>query len=166
MARRLAVPVVGIELHFFGGAAQMSDMPRSPRDEILVAAAGPAVSFALGVLGYALAALTATPQFALFGLDQLDAGRVQPAARVPVRRRSHPARLAGAPSRPGGATELAVKVGGVVCLALVGVGIVYGSFQLVLVAGVLWMMGRGERLAARLRGDSGLCGGEAMRPLC
>src|SRR3954471_12739833 len=50
VARHLGVPIGGIELHFFGGAAQMMDLPRRPADEIAVAAAGPAVSFALSGL--------------------------------------------------------------------------------------------------------------------
>src|SRR5947207_15286444 len=58
MARHLGVRVASIDLHFFGGAARMGDSSRSPGDEIAIAAAGPAVSFALGGLGYAAAAVT------------------------------------------------------------------------------------------------------------
>ena len=56
VARHLGVPVAGIGLHFFGGAAQMVGLPRRPGDEIAIAAAGPAVSFALAGLGHGLAA--------------------------------------------------------------------------------------------------------------
>ena len=58
------------------------------------------------------------------------------------------------------ATELAVIVGRVVCVALGVTGLAIGSFQLVIVAVVLWMMGGAERLAARLRGDHGAWRGE------
>jgi Zn-dependent protease len=155
VARRLGVPVAGIELHFFGGAAQMSDMPRSPADEIAVAAAGPAVSFALAGVGYGLAGLTGLPALGLFGSVNLllalfnllpafpsDGGRIL---------RAWLARRRGLVA----ATELAVKVGRVVCVALVVLGLLIGSLQLVLVAGVLWLMGSAERLGARLRGDRG-----------
>src|SRR5262245_12631604 len=45
VARHLGVGISRIELHFFGGAAQMTDQPRRAGDEIAIAAAGPAVSF-------------------------------------------------------------------------------------------------------------------------
>jgi Zn-dependent protease len=155
VARHLGVPVSGIELHFFGGAAQMADIPRSPGDEIAVAAAGPAVSFALAGIGHGLAGVTGLPALALFGTVNLvlalfnllpafpsDGGRILRA--MLARRRG----LVGA-------TELAVKIGRVVCAALVVLGLVVGSLQLVLVAGVLWLMGSAERMGARLRGDRG-----------
>src|SRR5436190_22065529 len=44
VARRLGVRIASIDLHFFGGAARMVDIPRTARDEIAIAAAGPAVS--------------------------------------------------------------------------------------------------------------------------
>ena len=47
VARLLGVRIAEIELHLFGGAAKMLNMPSRPRDEILIAAAGPMVSFVL-----------------------------------------------------------------------------------------------------------------------
>lgn len=154
MARRLGIPVAGIELHFFGGAAQMG-MPRSPADEIAVAAAGPAVSFALAGLGHGLAALTGVQALALFGWVNLllavfnllpafpsDGGRILRAWLA--RRRGMVA-----------ATELAVKVGRVLCVALGVAGLLLPSLQMILVAVVLWLMGSAERRAARMRGDQG-----------
>jgi Zn-dependent protease len=154
MARHLGVPVAGIELHFFGGAAQMG-MPRSPGDEIAVAAAGPAVSFGLAGLGHGLAAVTGIQALALFGWVNLflavfnllpafpsDGGRILRAWLA--RRRGMVA-----------ATELAVKVGRVACVALGLAGLLLPSLQMVLVAIVLWLMGSAERRAARLRGDQG-----------
>ena len=58
VARKLRVPILGIDLHFFGGAAKLAHMPSSPRQEIMIAAAGPAVSFALGLLSLGLYAVT------------------------------------------------------------------------------------------------------------
>jgi Zn-dependent protease len=155
VARHLGVPVTGIGLHFFGGAAAMAGLPRRPGDEIAIAAAGPAVSFALAGLGHGLAMLTGVGLFALFGWVNLalavfnllpafpsDGGRIL---------RAWLARKRGLVR----GTELAVIVGRVVCVALVVVGLAYGPLQLLLVAVVLWMMGSAERMAARLRGDTG-----------
>jgi Zn-dependent protease len=154
MARHLGIPVASIELHFFGGAARMG-MPRSPGDEIAVAAAGPAVSFALAGLGHGLAALTGVQALALFGWVNLllavfnllpafpsDGGRILRAWLA--RRRGMVA-----------ATELAVNIGRVACVALAVAGLLLPSLQMILVAIVLWLMGSAERRAARVRGDQG-----------
>jgi Zn-dependent protease len=47
MARRLNVPTQRITLFFFGGVAQLEGNPKSGRAEVLIAAAGPLVSFVL-----------------------------------------------------------------------------------------------------------------------
>ena len=62
-ARHFKVPVVGIELHLLGGAAKMLGQPKRANDEVLIAAAGPAVSFALGIAGLVL-----SPLFEVVGL--------------------------------------------------------------------------------------------------
>src|SRR6185436_8068851 len=67
VARRLGVHVSGIELSFFGGAAKMTQMPRSANHELAIAAAGPAVSLMLGGAGLGLAALLHVPLFAMIG---------------------------------------------------------------------------------------------------
>lgn len=50
VGRRLGLPVTHITLFIFGGVAKLSRQPERPRDEFLIAAAGPLVSllFALG----------------------------------------------------------------------------------------------------------------------
>jgi len=160
MARHLGVPIAGIELHFFGGAAQMAGMPRSPNDEIAVAAAGPAVSFALAGLGYGLAAVTGAPFLALFGWVNLLLGAFNLLPAFP----SDGGRILRAwlARRRGlvGATDLAVKISRVVCVALAVAGIAIGSFQLVVIAVVLWFMGGAERSFARMRGDRGAWRGD------
>ena len=46
-ARRLGIPIVGIDLWFFGGLSQMGREPKSASEELKVAAAGPAVTLLL-----------------------------------------------------------------------------------------------------------------------
>ncbi len=54
VARRFGIEILGIELHLLGGVAKMSRMPKTARDEILIAVAGPAVSFFLAAAGLGL----------------------------------------------------------------------------------------------------------------
>jgi Zn-dependent protease/CBS domain-containing protein len=49
-ARRQGIPIVGIDLWFFGGLSQMRREPQTAGEEFKVAAAGPAVTFALFVI--------------------------------------------------------------------------------------------------------------------
>jgi Zn-dependent protease len=49
VANRLGVPVHQITLFIFGGIAHMSGSPKSPADELKIAAVGPLVSFAIGL---------------------------------------------------------------------------------------------------------------------
>ncbi len=46
-ARRLGIPIAGIDLWFFGGLSQMRREPQSAGEELKVAAAGPAVTLVL-----------------------------------------------------------------------------------------------------------------------
>jgi Zn-dependent protease len=151
VARRLGVPMDGIELHFFGGAARMLGQPRSPGDEIAIAAAGPAVSFAAGGLSLALAALTASPLATLMaeinlvlGLFNLipalpmDGGRI---LRALLERRLGHLR----------ATRTAVAVARVVAALFVVGGLAMGQIMLPILGVVLWAMGTQERRAAEER---------------
>jgi Zn-dependent protease len=155
VARHLGVPVRRIGLHFFGGAAEMVGLPRRAADEIAIAAAGPAVSFAVAGVGHLLAAVTDARLFELLASVNLvlalfnllpafpsDGGRI---LRALLATRHSFAR----------ATDLAVKVGRVVCV-LIGVGgALLGAFQLVFLAVVLWTFGTVERAASRHRGYGG-----------
>lgn len=145
VARRFDLPISGIDLHLFGGAAKMAAAPRSPREEVLIALAGPAVSLALSVTGFVGLALApslapiltfvAWANLALFLFNLLpalpmDGGRVLRALLA---------------SRYGfvDGTRRAVGVGVVVAVLLGG----YGLWQdpwLAVIAMVIWSLGRAE----------------------
>ena len=54
VARHYHVPIRGITLFIFGGVAEMTAEPNRPRDELLMAAAGPAASLLLAAIFYVL----------------------------------------------------------------------------------------------------------------
>ena len=54
VARHYGLPIRGITLFIFGGVAEMTAEPSRPRDELLMAAAGPAASLLLAAICYAL----------------------------------------------------------------------------------------------------------------
>jgi Zn-dependent protease len=61
-ARRLGLKVDGITLFIFGGATTIDSESRTPRDEALIAIAGPATSIAIGVACVVIDALVEQPQ--------------------------------------------------------------------------------------------------------
>ena len=159
VARELGVPVSGIELHFFGGAAKMIALPKKANHEIAIAAAGPAVSLVLAGLGLGLGAVLHAPIVGLFGWINLiiagfnlipalpmDGGRI---LRALLTRKMDYVR----------ATDVSVQVARVVAIGFAIAGLA-GSFQLLLLAPFLWMMGTHERVLARhVAGAYGYDGG-------
>jgi Zn-dependent protease len=152
VARYLGVRVVGIELHFFGGAAKMIDQPRRAADEIAIAAAGPAVSFVLGGIATVLAAITGwylfeglawinliIGAFNLIPALPMDGGRI---FRALLTRRTSYLR----------ATEISVWIARGVAIAGGLYALVTAQIFLVLLAGVLWVMGTAELQMARAYG--------------
>jgi Zn-dependent protease len=164
LARHLGVPVREIGLHFFGGAAQIQGLPRRPGDEIAIAAAGPAVSFAVAGLSYLTAVVTGASIFGTLAWINviLGAFNLLPAFPSDGGRilRAWLARHRGLVR----ATDLAVTTSRVVCVLLAVGGLFAGSLQLVVVAIALWSFGTLERRAARLRGDFGAWSGDAPAP--
>nr|HEX4312967.1 site-2 protease family protein [Kofleriaceae bacterium] len=149
VARELGVRVATIELGFFGGAAQMEAMPRRPKHELAIAAAGPAVSLILGGVGLGLAALTHVGLFALVGWINLvlagfnlipalpmDGGRI---LRALLATRLDYAR----------ATDVSVVVAQATAVVFGVLGL-FGAYQLLMLAPFLWMMASRERLLARM----------------
>ena len=57
VARRCDIEISSITLFLFGGMAEMKGEPESPKDEFLIAGAGPLASFALAILFGILASL-------------------------------------------------------------------------------------------------------------
>jgi Zn-dependent protease len=68
VAQHFGIRIASIDLHLMGGMALMTRPPRNAREEILIAAAGPLVSLALGccffVIAYALGAPRVWPSLA------------------------------------------------------------------------------------------------------
>jgi Zn-dependent protease len=56
VAQRFGLPIQGITLFLFGGVAQMSDEPSSPRQELLIAVAGPLASVVIAAVCWGLTA--------------------------------------------------------------------------------------------------------------
>jgi Zn-dependent protease len=153
VARHLDVRIAGIELSFFGGAAKMTDMPRTANHEALIAVAGPAVSLALGGLGLGLGGLLGSPLFTWLGYTNfiiaafnlipalpMDGGRI---LRALLSRRMDYVN----------ATDIAVKIARVVAIAFAVIGLAWGPLTLIILAPFLWMMGTQERLLARMMAD-------------
>lgn len=150
VARHLGVPIAGIELHFFGGVAKMAGAPRSARDEILIAAAGPAVSFALGVASSALGWVVGSGVIATVGYINLLLGGFNLLPALPM---DGGRILRAALSRRYGrleATLLAVKISHAAAVAIGIAAAVFGMWHLILLAVVLWVMASQEKHMARM----------------
>ncbi|GMV40821.1 MAG: protease [Myxococcales bacterium] len=149
VARRLGVQVQGILLTPLGGMSFLTSQPRRPRDEALIAAAGPAVSLLLaavfagayyGIEGGTdptspLAALLAINLiiglFNLVPAFPMDGGRLLRAALT---------------TRMGiaGATHTAAGVGRFLAVLAIGWGLASGTWMLALVAVFVLVAGRLE----------------------
>jgi Zn-dependent protease len=155
VARRRGVPIGGIDLGFFGGAAKMMSSPKSANDEIAIAAAGPAVSVLISGAGFAAAKALGVgtagsiahaigwmnliiAAFNMLPALPMDGGRI---LRAVLSRWSSYIE----------ATDRAVLVSRVFAIGFVVAGFMY-SFNLVLLAPLLWMWGSKERLLARMLG--------------
>ncbi len=163
VAIRKGCRVREITLMFIGGAAKMEQIPRLPRDELLMAIAGPAVSLIVGTLFTsaalllpstrgsllewpdALLKLTGTANIVLAGFNLLpafpmDGGRVFRAMLTPKLGRLQATRVAALAGK--GVAGLFVLVG---LFGLPGVPFLEGhNFFLLLIAGFVFVIGERE----------------------
>ena len=150
VARSLGVRILGIELHFFGGAAKMASPPRTARDEIFIAIAGPAMSFVLGVASVLVyLATTWSPLRLLAGMNlvlgvfnllpalPMDGGRV---LRAALSKRMGRYR----------ATLVAARVAQGIAVAGGVAAVVFGAYLAAGVAVLLWIMAANERAMAAM----------------
>ena len=165
VAQRFGIRIAGIDLHLLGGVALMKDEPKTPKQELLIAAAGPAVSFALGLSFLGLSVLFAIPfdfaaptlatlvpyaaainlGMAIFNLIPalpMDGGRI---LRALLSLKMSPLR----------ATTAAARVARFFAALFVFFGFLWGSWTLPLIGFMVWFMSRREERAAALRAASG-----------
>ncbi len=143
MARFFGIRTHSITLYPFGGIAALAGEPANPREEALVALAGPAVNFVLAGLGLPLAALGVPGLEFLVGMNlalglfnllpafPMDGGRILRAWWSTRHDRST-------------ATLRALHVARFFAWGFIGLGL-FGSVSLVLVGGFLLLVIRGEQ---------------------
>ncbi len=145
-ARRYGIRTRRIVLWPIGGVAQLEGEPRSPRQELYIALAGPAVNFAIATALFGVVSLAGLPASGLLGslmvanlvlglfnlvpAFPMDGGRVLRAVLA--------TRLGG-----GRATEIAVKVGKFAAAGFVIAGL-FGNPMLMLVGAFVWFAASAE----------------------
>jgi len=141
-----------IVLYPFGGVAKISNIPVRPRDEILVALAGPAVSLLLGIAGFGAGIwlLAARPEpthyplvlelglinialfvFNLFPVFPMDGGRVLRAVLATKKSRVE-------------ATRVAATIGKYFCIFFVVYGLLNRQFILAFIGVYIYFAGQQE----------------------
>ncbi|MBI5482470.1 MAG: M50 family metallopeptidase [Deltaproteobacteria bacterium] len=154
VARRLGVRIAGIEMQFFGGVAKMVTPPRSARDEILIALAGPAVSLGIALVVIFLAVTVRSRLLMQLGITNLILGvfNLLPALPLDGGRvyRAFRARRLGVMAATQKAVTLSKYIAiGLGVLGLVGIpGILAPSFFLAILALMIYLMSRAELAAA------------------
>lgn len=156
-ARQLGVPVSGIELHFFGGAAKMLGQPRRANHEIAIAAAGPAVSFALGGVGFLLSAIMAWSPLLhqlgqLFGWLNVVIGAFNLTPALPMDGGRILRALLTRKWEFTRATDIAVRISRGIAVVIGLYGLFTLQLYLLLLVAVLWFMGSAELAGARMMG--------------
>lgn len=153
-ARRYGIPTRRITLSLIGGVAQLEGMPRKPRQELVVALAGPAVNFAIAaglwvispvlgagvlslLLGQLMVANVILGVFNLLPAFPMDGGR---ALRAILAERMGSRR----------ATETAASIGKGLAIAMGVVGLLWGPSMLMFVAAFVWLAANAEQKASRM----------------
>jgi Zn-dependent protease/predicted transcriptional regulator len=150
--------VASITLLMIGGVSELAEVPQRPRQEALMALAGPATSLALGAACFGILRATTgvgspDARFALYYLGQLnlmlgvfnllpafpmDGGRILRAMLVPSR-------------GPARATQIAATVGRVFAVLFALAGLFGGNFFLVIIAFFVFIGAEGELHAVMTR---------------
>lgn len=161
VARRLGIQILGIELHFVGGAAKMAQPPRTARDEIIIALAGPAVSAALAASAYALSLASGSAFLGMLALINLllgvfnllpalpmDGGRVLRALLSDRMGRFRATLLAASVSQGLAITMVVLGIVQSVRPVLTVGGVALSGFALIIVGLLVWLMAAQERAMA------------------
>ena len=82
VAQRCGIEIASITLFIFGGMAEMRGEPKSPRDEFLIAGAGPLASFVLAFLFGTLASVFIADPAALLEAEEMNLKNVSAAGTV------------------------------------------------------------------------------------
>ena len=157
MARHYGIPTLDITMYPIGGVARLQRMPREPKQELLIALAGPAVNVVLAVFFYVLAGIMSggtvhwtqafTPGadiltmlmwmnaglvvFNLLPAFPMDGGRVLRA-------------LLATQTSYRNATHIASFIGQVMAVVFIGYGLFTGMWTLPIVAVFVFMAARQE----------------------
>lgn len=143
-ARRFGIDTHSITLYPFGGIAALSAEPQTPRAELWIALAGPAVNFVLAAAGLGLASL-GTPLMGTFAAINLALGLFNLLPAFPMD--GGRVLRAGLTRRMGrlDATAAAIRVSRWFAWGFIGFGFIQASFNLLLVGGFLLLALNGER---------------------
>ena len=152
VARHLGVEIASIELHFLGGAAKMTSQPKTANDEVLIAAAGPAVSFALGGIGLVLLTFVNWQVFYWFGVINIALGAFNLLPALPMDGGRILRALLTRKHDFLKATRMSVKIARGFAIAFGILGLWAGGYMLFILAFFLWFAGSAElRMAEAMR---------------
>ncbi|WP_182867948.1 site-2 protease family protein [Stieleria mannarensis] len=154
-ARRFGIETHDITLLPIGGVASLQRIPRSPWQELAIAVAGPAVNVVIALVLFALlpvlAATSLLPVGAIAFLSKLAWVNVAlvvfnmlPAFPMDGGRVLRSVLALGLPYRS--ATRAAAGVGQVVAILFALFGLLSGNLMLVILAGFVFLAGRGESM--------------------
>lgn len=154
VARHLGVTIAGIELHLFGGAAKMTSLPKTANDEVLIAAAGPAVSFALGGVGFLLGSMTGFGPLQMFGWINIILGAFNLVPALPMDGGRILRALLTRKRDFVKATEISITIARGFAVLLGIYGLMTWNLMLPFLAVFLWFIGSAELRMAQSMRDS------------
>ena len=145
-ARRYGIRTRGITLLPIGGLAQLEGEPRTPKQELVIALAGPAVNFALAAALFVITSIVGMPSWGLLGslmVANLSLGVFNLIPAFPMD--GGRALRALVATRVGGprATDIAVWIGKAAAIAFGIVGL-FTNIMLTLVAVFVWFAASAE----------------------